>query len=277
MKTAILSILAASLVSFAAVAQDEVASPEEDDEPDPETAPAAAPEAAPRVAPAPAPAAAPSSLRDYDPWTARAPAPADVPEEEPAGYPDEYALRPLTLAANTLQITMPFVLTLSKNAVLKRVEIPLDVRGGLTNRLEVFISHTRFGLPMAIGGGVCIGEKGGNCQKTYGNTNFGAQFSLVKASGAEVSGLLALDFRQLSNPMLLAWDVGIGFKYVAAPVSVKIAPQIGILLTNRSGTTSTTPGNSSTSTYVDPASGQTYTTTVWSTPVTAHFIPPRRS
>ncbi len=97
-------------------------------------APAAAPEAAPEAAPAPAPAA--------------------------GGYPDEYALRPLTLAAGMFQATVPIVLNLSKSAVLKPVWVPLDLRYGVNDQLEVFLSHTMGGTPLALGhGGLCLGGK----------------------------------------------------------------------------------------------------------------------
>ena len=226
---ALLPILATSLMSYAAMAQDEAAPPQES------TAPAA-PEAVPMEAPAPEVAFVPVA------------APAAAPE----GYPDEYALRPLTLSAMTFQGTLPIVLNLSKNAALKPVWIPLDLRFGVTNELEVFVSHNlASAFPSAAGGGLCIGGKDRGCDKFYNNVNLGGQFSFLKASGVELSGLLGLDFRQISDPMLLAADVGIGFKYVAAPVSVKIAPQIGILLTHRSGTTNTTTSISGNTTTTD--------------------------
>jgi hypothetical protein len=131
------------------------------------------------------------------------------------------------------QGTLPIVLNLSKDAVLKPVSIPLDLRFGVTNELEVFVSHTVLGAPMAWGGGLCLGGTNRGCAKAYNNVNLGGQFSFVKASGVELSGLLAAEFRQFSPDMLFAVDVGVGVKYVAAPVSVKLAPQIGIGVNNR--------------------------------------------
>ena len=108
---AILSILATSLMSYAAVAQDEAeAAP-------PEGAAPVAPEAA-----APAPAAE------------AAPMPAAAPAAAPGSYPDEYTLRPLTLAAGMFQVTLPVVINLSKNAVAKPVWIPLDLRYGVMDQ-----------------------------------------------------------------------------------------------------------------------------------------------
>ena len=220
-KTAILSILATSLMSFSAIAQEEAAPPAEGAAPAAEGAPAAAPEAAPAPAPeAEAPVAA-------------APAPA------PSGYPDEYALRPLTLSAMTFQATLPVVLNLSKSAMLKPVWIPLDLRFGVTNEFEVFVSHTYPGVSPAMrsplaGGGLCLGGKSRNCEKVYNNAMLGGQYSVLKASGLELAGLLALDMRRFTGPMLMGVDVGVAAKYVAGPVSVKLVPQVSIGLNKRS-------------------------------------------
>ena len=162
-----------------------------------------------------------------------APAPAAAPIAAGA-YPDEYALRPLTLAAGTFQATVPVVLTLSKNAVLKPVWVPLDLRFGVNDQLELFLSHNVKGGPMEVGGGVCLGGTERYCDKFYNNVNVGGQMSLVKSGGIELSGIVALEFRQLSSPMKLAIDVGVGFKYVGAPISIKAAPMIGIGANKRS-------------------------------------------
>jgi hypothetical protein len=68
----------------------------------------------------------------------------------------------------------------------------------------------------------------------YNNVSIGGQFSFVKDSGFEAAGLLAIELRQLSPDMLMAVDVGVGVKYISAPVSVKLTPQIGIGINKRS-------------------------------------------
>ena len=156
-------------------------------------------------------------------------------------YPDEYALRPLTLAAGTFQATVPVVLNLSKNEVLKPLWVPLDLRFGVNDQLEIFLGHNVHGTPLAFGrGGVCLGGKDRGCTKSngestlYNNLNVGAQFSFMKNASIELSGFGALELREISPDLLAAINVGVGFKYVVAPVSIKAVPMIGIGITKRS-------------------------------------------
>jgi hypothetical protein len=177
--------------------------------------------------------------------------PAAMPGEEAApaaapmaagAYPDEYALRPLTLAGGTFQATVPVVLNLSKDRVLKPVMVPLDLRFGVNDQLEVFLTHPGMaalssvpvGASPAYGGGVCIGGTDRGCPKFYNNLAIGGQMSLSKSGGIELSGIGAVDIRQFSPDMLLAIDLGVGFKYVSAPISIKATPVIGIGATKRS-------------------------------------------
>jgi hypothetical protein len=133
------------------------------------------------------------------------------------------------------QGTLPVVLNLSKSAVLKPVWIPLDLRFGVTDQFEVFVDHGPVqGGSYAYGQGVCLGGTSRGCPKLYNNVSIGGQFSFVKDSGFEAAGLLAIELRQLSPDMLMAVDVGVGVKYISAPVSVKLTPQIGIGMNKRS-------------------------------------------
>ena len=173
------------------------------------------------------------------PGSEAAPAPAAAPAATPAA--GDYVSRSLTLGTGTLQVTVPIVLNLSKDAVLKPVWVPLDLRYGVNDQLEVFVSHTGPGTAIATGGsplgggggGVCIGGTDRGCPKFYNNINVGAQYSLMKSGGIELTGIGALEFRQLSDPMELAIDVGVGFKYISAPIAIRATPVIGIGVNNR--------------------------------------------
>jgi len=186
-------------------------------------------EAAPPVIPDTAP---PALDANGNPVAAPEAAPAPAPvAAAPAG--DDYVSRGLTVGAGTLQVTVPIVLNLSKEAVLKPVWVPLDLRYGVTPELEVFLSHAGQNFPIATSGGVCLGGKERGCGKLYDNLNLGAQFSLSKSGGIELTGIGALEFRSL-DPMYLAIDLGVGFKFVSGQLAIKAAPQISIGATKRS-------------------------------------------
>jgi hypothetical protein len=144
-----------------------------------------------------------------------------------------YVSRRLTVGAGALQVTLPLVLNLSKDEVLKPVWIPLDLRYGVTDQLEVFLSHNYFGTPLAFrGGGVCIGGKDRNCPKVYDNLNLGAALSFWRNAGIEVAGIGALEFRAL-DAVHLAVDLGVGFKYGGERLALRAAPQLGLAVNKR--------------------------------------------
>jgi hypothetical protein len=184
------------------------------------------------AAPAGDPAAAPAADPTIVP-------PADAAPVAVAAVGGDYVSAPLTTSAGALKVTVPVVLNLSKSAVLKPVWIPLVLAYGVTDQLEVFVSHTGVGTPIAWGGGLCLGGKDRGCvngkgdSSPYDNVNLGAQFSLLRDNGIELAGIGALEFRNLS-PMHLAIDVGVNFKYASGPVSVRATPVVGIGVNKRS-------------------------------------------
>jgi hypothetical protein len=186
---------------------------------------ARAQEEAPAAAPAGDPAAAPAGD------AAGAPAPAPEAAAAPAAGTD-YVSRGLTVAGGGLQLTVPIVLTLNKGAALKPVWVPLDVRYGVNDQLEVFLLHSGPGYPMAAEGGVCLGGTSRGCGKLYNNATLGAQYSLSKSGGIELTGIGALELRSL-DPMWLAIDIGVGFKYASGPIAIKATPVLGIGATKR--------------------------------------------
>jgi len=168
---------------------------------------------------------------------AAAPAPAPEAAAAPAAAPaggTSYVSRGLTQTAGNLQVMVPVVLNLSKDAVLKPVWVPLDLRYGINDQLEVFVAHTPFGWTPAMGfGGVCLGGTSRGCAKMYNNVSVGAQYSLLKDGAMELTGIGALDVRSL-DPMYLAVNVGVGFKYIAGQLAIKAQPLISIAATKRS-------------------------------------------
>jgi hypothetical protein len=161
------------------------------------------------------------------------PAAAPVPAQTTAASAGRYALRGLTLPGGTFQAMIPVVFNLSKDKVLKPVWVPLDLSYGVNDQLTVFLNHSTPNGAIMGGRGPCIGGQDRGCYKFYNSLNLGAQYSLVKIGGLEVSGIGALQARTLDQGMRLAVDVGVGLKYVAAPFSIKVTPQIGIGINKR--------------------------------------------
>ena len=90
-----------------------------------------------------------------------------------------------------------------------------------------------FGLPPAFrGGGLCIVGEDLHCPKVYENLNLGAEFSFLKKAGVELSGIGLIELRSF-DPLHVAADLGIGFKYVGGPVAIKAAPQMAIAVNKR--------------------------------------------
>lgn len=180
-----------------------------------------------------APAADMAAPPAGDPAAAPAPAPevAPAPVAAPAGT--DYVSRGLTQTAGNLQVTVPVVLNLSKELVLKPVWVPLDIRYGVTDQLEVFLAHgSANGYPIASDGGLCLGGKDRGCAKAYDNFLVGGQFSLLKDNGIELAVLAAFVMESL-DASLYAADVGVNFKYASGPIAIKAAPQVMLGLNKR--------------------------------------------
>jgi len=157
-----------------------------------------------------------------------------APEAAPAPAAGmDYVSRGLTQTAGNLQVTVPIVLNLSKEMVLKPVWVPLDVRYGINDQLEVFLAHAMpNGFPIATGGGVCLGGEERGCGKMYDNLSLGIQFSLLKDAAMELAAIGAFMVDSLDLGYYAA-DIGVNFKYVAGAIAIKAAPQIAIGVTKR--------------------------------------------
>jgi hypothetical protein len=177
-------------------------------------------------APAAAPAADPAAPADG------AAVPAPAPEAAPPAAGTTYVARGLTQSAGNLQITVPIVLNLSKDLVLKPVWVPLDLRYGVTDQLEIFLNHGAPVGPIAETGGVCLGGKERGCDKFYNNLNIGAQFSVVKDAAIELAAIGALVVQSL-DPSMMSVDLGVNFKYLSGPLAIKAAPQVVIGVNKR--------------------------------------------
>lgn len=204
------TLVGLSLFALAGMARAQEAAPAADMAAPPAGDPAAAPAPAPEAAPAPAPVAASAGT--------------------------DYVSRGLTQSAGNLQVSVPVVLNLSKEAVLKPVWVPLDLRYGINDQLEVFVNHSKAAPlgPLVTGGGVCLGGTDRGCEKLYNNLNVGAQFSILKDPAMELAAMGALVVKSL-DPSMMSAAVGVNFKYVAGQLAIKAAPQMIIGATKRDG------------------------------------------
>jgi hypothetical protein len=137
------------------------------------------------------------------------------------GYPDEYALRPLTLPTGMAQLKVPVVINLSKDSVASPVYVPFEIRLGLTSELELRLFHPVNGL--------CL--KG--CGHVYNDLALGMLYSVMKEQGMELALLGAVEVTSFVSPATMRLDAGMAFKYIHAPFSIATWPYLGIGLNHR--------------------------------------------
>ncbi len=137
-------------------------------------------------------------------------------------YPDEYALRPLLLPTEMLQLRVPVVINLSEGSVGSPVSIPFEIRLGLTDEIELRLFHP--------GNGLCL--KG--CGKHYNDLAIGMLYSVMKERGMHLALLGALEVASFSSPALLRLDAGVAFKFIQPRFSIATSGYVGVGLNNRS-------------------------------------------
>jgi hypothetical protein len=137
-------------------------------------------------------------------------------------YPDEYALRPLLLPTEMLQLRVPVVINLSAGSVGSPVNIPFEIRLGLTDELELWLFHP--------GNGLCL--KG--CGKHYNDLAVGILYSVMKERDMQLALLGALEVTSFASPALLRLDAGVDFKYIQPRFSIATSGYLGVGLNNRS-------------------------------------------
>jgi hypothetical protein len=143
------------------------------------------------------------------------------------GYPDEYALRPLQLPTEMVQLKVPLIINLSKDNVGNPIAIPFDIRFGLTDDLELDLFHQ---YPH---GGLCISGQSKGCGHVYNDIAVGLLYSLMRERDVDLSFFGAFEVAQFSSPSLLRLDAGMAFKFVQPQWSIFAKPYIGIGVNHR--------------------------------------------
>jgi len=143
------------------------------------------------------------------------------------GYPDEYALRPLQLPTEMVQLKVPLIINLSKDNVGNPIAIPFDIRFGLTDDLELDLFHQ---YPY---GGLCISGQSKGCGHVYNDIDVGLLYSLMRERDVDLSFFGAFEVAQFSSPSFLRLDAGMAFKFVQPQWSIFAKPYIGIGVNHR--------------------------------------------
>jgi hypothetical protein len=142
-----------------------------------------------------------------------------------AGYPDEYALRPLQLPAGMAQLKVPVIINLSRGQVGSPVWIPFELRLGLTDELELRLFHPVRGL--------CVSGRSHGCGRVYNDLGLSMLYSVMGENGMDLALLLGFEVASFADPALLRLDAGMAFKYVHAPFSIATWPTFGVGLNHR--------------------------------------------
>jgi len=138
-----------------------------------------------------------------------------------AGYPDEYALRPLQLPTRMVQIKAPVIVNLSRGSAGRPVWIPFDIRLGVSDDLELRLFHPVHG--------VCVR----GCDHVYNDLGLGMLYSVMREPGMDLALLGALEVTSFADPALLRLDLGLGWKLVHAPFSIAAWPYLSLGLNRR--------------------------------------------
>jgi hypothetical protein len=144
-----------------------------------------------------------------------------LPVHAQGQYPDEYALRPIQLPQGMVQAKIPLIIDLSRGHAGKPIFVPLDLRLGVTDELELRLFHPVNGL--------CLR----GCAKAYNDLAFGLLYSVLNENSFQASLFGAFEVRSFTSPVQVVLDAGAALAYIRAPFSLFAAPYLGIPVTDR--------------------------------------------
>jgi hypothetical protein len=136
------------------------------------------------------------------------------------GYFDEYALRPIVLPSGGVQVFLPLMFNLSKDAVGKPVMISPELSIGLDAQLT-FRLYTRNSFRI---------EKDSRVMDDLG---VGGLYYFSSSGNWQFAGLGAFEIHTFRSPVTASLRIGLAMKYIASPWSVAVDPQIRLGIVNR--------------------------------------------
>jgi hypothetical protein len=162
------------------------------------------------------------------------------------GYPDEYTLRPLTLASEMTELVVPVMVNLTEGRAGSPIQVMPEIGYGVSNDLELRVVHDRglcFNGKKTNADGSSADACGGNVYSDFGLI---VRYSLLRNSDVTIGGESlkvhlagqgGLIVKNVS-PDMLAIRLGMLFKlvvpkFIAAPMSVYLAPTLDFGLGER--------------------------------------------
>lgn len=136
------------------------------------------------------------------------------------GYYDEYALRPIVLPSGGVQVFLPLMFNLSKDAVGKPVMISPELSIGLDDQLT-FRLYTRNSFRI---------EKD---SRVIDDLGVGGLYYFYSSGNWQFAGLGAFEIHTFRSPVTASFRIGLAMKYIASPWSVAVDPQIRFGVVNR--------------------------------------------
>lgn len=151
-----------------------------------------------------------------------------------AGAPEELQL---TLPAGKAFVQLFVEMNLSKDSAFEPVSIAPDIYYGVSDDLTLGLVHSSRGTTGLFGGvgqGLCITGEDGGCPKVYDNVGLAARYHLWRSGGLTLAadgGLFGLAL----DPFSLALKLGVAGRFQSGALSVELAPNVFIGLTERDG------------------------------------------
>jgi len=139
-----------------------------------------------------------------------------------------------TLHQGAIDVNGDVVMSLSKDAVFKPVQIVPNLYYGVSSELTVGFAQNPFAeIFQTTGRGLCITGSSNNCAKVYDNFSLDALFSFLRSSTMDLAGHGGVDFLTL-DPFFLSLRLGVKGKMAAGPLAIVFDPSVNIGLTKRS-------------------------------------------
>ncbi|HYG70478.1 MAG TPA: hypothetical protein VD838_22565 [Anaeromyxobacteraceae bacterium] len=136
----------------------------------------------------------------------------------------EVVRRPLTLAPQQWELTVPVGINLSDGAEGEPVFLNPSFKVGITDRLTVGIRHFL---------GVCLNEEEEGCPEPYNDLSGELIFSLARSAGLEVAGAVALNLAPIVDDLAVAGEARLMFRTGGEVAALTIAPTLNFGVNDR--------------------------------------------